>query len=271
MAGKLSLHFFALMLSINILLFFFPLLIFGEIFIPASLAVLFLSVYLFCRFFFSCFTWEKLRSASVVVFALCLLVIGLYVAGYRNLVEHSVTHVIMTAAVCVFSLLFYDSIDLVIEILRAVKNRIILRLLGEEIVYVTGLHTHKILAVGLKTYLIIGAFILIVSQWGISSVGNERLWSLFIDGISLSGFLVSPARITLALILFVICWPAIGYMKHLINQRWLSSFGFSHQFSGCLSNCVRLFRLWCPPPPVTGYCRGEINRAYVHYRGIVCG
>ncbi|MBT8360154.1 MAG: mechanosensitive ion channel, partial [Deltaproteobacteria bacterium] len=60
-------------------------------------------------------------------------------------------------------------------------------------------------------------------QWGIINSDNEGLRDFFFNGAQISGFTISPARITLALLLFVLGWPTIEYLKQILNREWLQS------------------------------------------------
>ena len=165
-------------------------------------------------------SWSFLRWPLLVAL---ILMGGLEIFGYRNLTDYLIVVLGATCVVFGFALVVFDSIDMLVRLLRRGKDLLLNRFLETPPEATTGIKTLSILGTGLKVYVILGAFILILHNWGITNMDNDRLAELFFEGTSFSGFTLSPARITLALLLFVLLWPAVEYGKQLVERGWLVS------------------------------------------------
>ena len=194
-------------------------LLLNSLFFLCWLAALYLFTHRCCRTLHAAL-WGFLKWPLLLL----LILIGcLELIGYRNLTDHLIVVFGSTCVVVGFALVIYDSVDMLIELLRRGKDQLLARFLATPAETGHGLKTHKILGIGVKVYVVLGAFILVLHLWGITNTDNERLAELFFDGTSFSGITLSPARITLGLLLFVIFWPAVEYLKQFLEHGWLVS------------------------------------------------
>lgn len=174
------------------------------------------------------FLTPKLYPPLRLPFAFILIVLaGLEILGYRNLIDHLTLALGYTFIIVGFSLLFYDSIELFMELFRSGKERLAkhFSLTPEE--SRRQVKTHRILGFFLKIYIMLGATILVLHQWRGTARDNDELQDFFFQGFSIGGFAISPARVTLALLLFVVGWPAIEYFKQVLSRGWLTSAGLN--------------------------------------------
>lgn len=152
-----------------------------------------------------------------------LFLAGFELFGFRNLTDHLVVTTGYTFIIFTFTLIIYDSIDVLMELFRSSKEQVINWFSMTPVEKSRRIKTHKILGIGLKVYVVVSAIILVMHHWGITDTNNEKLIKFFFEGTDLSGFIISPARITLALLLFVLSWPAIEYLKQFVDRSWLAS------------------------------------------------
>ena len=152
---------------------------------------------------------------------------GLEILGYRNLIDHITLAIGYSFVVFSFALLLYDSIEFLMQLFRSGKERLAQHFSITPVESRRKIKTHKILGFFLKIYIVLGALVLVLHQWGISARDSDRLQDFFFQGFSMGGFSISPARVTLALLLFVVGWPAIEYFKQFLNRGWLTSAGLS--------------------------------------------
>ena len=190
-----------------------------------SLLFLFWLVMLFLFGRYSCHALNPAlwRYVKPLLLAAVILLSVLEFFGYRNFTTHLTVVFGSTCTVLGLALFLYDSIDPIVELLERGKDRLIDRLAIKPVEKSQGMKTLKILCLGLKAYVLFGALILILLTWGIIDADFDRLKELFLQGSNFGGFSISPARITLALLLFVLLWPAIEYLKQFMDLQWLSA------------------------------------------------
>lgn len=198
---------------------------YGMSVLAGSLLFLFwlVSLFLFCRY--SCYALKPVLWRYLKPFLLIALIIlfALDFFGYRNFTGHLTLIFGYTCTVLGLGLFLYDSVDLLVELLERGKDRLIDRLAIKTVEKSQGIKSLRILSFGLKGYVLFGVLILILLTWGIIDSDYDRLKELFLQGSNFSGFSISPARITLALLLFVLIWPTIEYLKQFLDLKWLSA------------------------------------------------
>ena len=187
------------------------------------LAALFIFCQYCCLYLKSSF-WHFLRLPLAV--ALMFLAV-LEIIGYRNLIDHITLAIGYSFIVFSLALLLYDSIEFLMELFRQATERLAQHFSMTPVESKRKMKTHKILGFILKIFIVLGALILVLHQWGVTARDNDRLRDFFFQGFSMGGFTISPARVTLALLLFVVSWPAIEYFKQFLNRGWLASAGLS--------------------------------------------
>ncbi|MBT8346526.1 MAG: mechanosensitive ion channel, partial [Desulfofustis sp.] len=199
-----------------------------SVLLSSSLFLLWLAaLFMFCRYCCLCLK-PSLCSFLRLPLAIALIILaGLEILGYRNLIDHITFALVYSFVVFSFALLFYDSIEFLMQLFRSGKERLAQRFSMTPLESKRKFETHKILGIFLKIYIVLGALVLVLHQWGVSARDNDRLWNFFFQGFSMGGFAISPARVTLALLLFVVGWPAIEYFKQFLNRGWLTSAGLS--------------------------------------------
>lgn len=196
--------------------------------LSSSLFLLWLAaLFLFCRYYClslkpALYPMLRLPFAAALIF-----LAGLEILGYRNLIDHLTLALGYSFVVFSFALLLYDSIEFLMQLFRSGKERLARHFSVTPVESKRKVQTHKILGLFLKVYIVLGAFILVLHQWGVTARDNDRLREFFFQGFSMGGFAISPARVTLALLLFVVGWPAIEYLKQFLNRGWLTSAGLS--------------------------------------------
>jgi small-conductance mechanosensitive channel len=196
--------------------------------LSSSLFLLWLAaLYLFCRYCWlslkpSLYHFLRLPLAVVLIF-----LAGLEILGYRNLVDHVSLALGYSFIVFSLALLLYDSVALVMQFFHTGTERLAQSFSMTPLESKRKIKTHKILGFFLKIYIVLGALILVLHQWGVTARDNYRLKEFFFQGFSMAGFMISPARVTLALLLFVVGWPAIEYFKQFLDRGWLASAGLS--------------------------------------------
>jgi len=159
--------------------------------------------------------------AKFPLLAAVVLLAALEILGYRNLTDHLTVTAGATFIIFCLALFLYDSIDVFMELFNAVKKRAVARLDLTPVEESRRLKTHRILGFVLKIFVCISAGIIILHEWGVTSTDDERLIDFFFQGIAFGGFIISPARISLAILFFVLSWPAVDYVKQAIDQKWL--------------------------------------------------
>ena len=181
------------------------------------------TLFLFCRY--SCHALKPVlwRYAKPLLLIALILLVALNFFGYRSFTGHLTLIFGYTCTVLGLALLLYDSIDLLVDLLERGKDRLLDRLAINPEQRSQGIKTLKILCLGLKAYVIFSVLIIILLRWGIIDSDYEHLKELFLQGSNFSGFSISPARITLALLLFVLIWPTIEYLKQFMDLKWLSA------------------------------------------------
>lgn len=182
-----------------------------------------LSLFMFSRYFCSSVQPAFWRYVKLPLLIAVLFLAGLECFGFRNLTDYVIVTTGYTFSIFALALIFYDSIDLLMESFRASKDMVVNRFSLTPVEEKRRVKTHKILGIGLKLYVVVSAIILVLHQWNITDTDNEKLFKFFLEGADFSGFIISPARITLALLLFVLSWPAIEYFKQFIDRSWLAS------------------------------------------------
>ena len=183
------------------------------------------ALFMFCRY---CCLSLKPRLYHFLRLPLSVALIfmaGLEILGYRNLIDHLTLAIGYSFIVFSFALLLYDSIEFLMQLFRSGKEWLAQHFSLTLVESKRTVKTHKILGFFLKVYIVFGALILVLYQWGVTARDNDRLQDFFYQGFSMGGFVISPARVTLALLLFVVCWPAIEYFKQFLNRGWLASAG----------------------------------------------
>ncbi|WP_136797441.1 mechanosensitive ion channel family protein [Desulfosediminicola ganghwensis] len=167
------------------------------------------------------------QQGKYLVYSAILILLVLEVFGFKNLVIHIAYILGATFAVFAFSLILYDSIDILILFLN--RQRVFFRTSQgrEEKGSAPKTQTSTVLSIGLKIYVIIGAAILTLHQWGITNVDSERLREIFVHGFQLTGIQISPLRVTIALLILLLFWPSIDYIKARTENRLLKSGDFS--------------------------------------------
>ncbi len=193
--------------------------LFGSLLFLLWLVMLFLSVRYSCHAL-KPVLWRYVKPLLLVA-VIFLSVLEFF--GYRNFTGHLTLVFGYTVTVLGLALFLYDAIDPIVELLERGKDRLIDRLAIEPVEKSQGMKTLKILCLGLKAYVLFGVLILVLLTWGIIDSDFDSLKELFLQGSNFGGFSISPARITLALLLFVLLWPAIEYLKQFIDLKWLSA------------------------------------------------
>jgi len=161
-----------------------------------------------------------------ILLSLLLLLIFLELLGYRNLNEHLAAILGQSFIIFCVALILYDSVDLMTALLHHFTTALLERFsLTPVAVGSDGQAggTHRLLGIGLKIYVIIGGSALIFRRWSVVGSDDDQLMNYFINGWNIGGFTISPARLTLGILLFTLAWPAVGYLKQLIDHHWLSS------------------------------------------------
>jgi small-conductance mechanosensitive channel len=182
------------------------------------ISVFFLTLYV-CRIYIPDYLKQsKLTAIISVVILFCL-----ELFGYRNLVDHIIATIGYTFSILAISLILYDAVDLFVALIQNSRDTLLEFLDMTKAGESRSLNTHRILRVGFKVFIIIGAVVLVLTQLGITNADNERLREFFFNGFQISGFTIAPARIVLALLLFVLGWPTIEYLKKIIDREWLQS------------------------------------------------
>lgn len=168
--------------------------------------------------------WKGLRALlAILIFTLaCLEVIG-----YTNFIDFIVDAFTASVGTIILASLIYDGIELILAGMVSLKNSFYDRFLYNYSINDSGFETFTVLEIGTKVYLVIGTLVLLAHQWGISQFSNNELSDFFFNGIELGGMPIIPARITIGLILFAICWPLVGFVKELTDRKWLARSGFS--------------------------------------------
>jgi potassium efflux system protein len=185
-----------------------------------------LLLFLFCRQAVTVIRpgiWKYCRPMLLVAL---LVLIFLEILGYRNLNEHLAAMLGRSFIIFSISVILYDSVDLLTALLERVTAAILQRFSLKPVSVGPGGETggvQQFIRVGLKIYIVIGALALIIQRWSMGSDDDERLMSYFISGWNIGGFSISPARLSLGILLFSLAWPAVGYLKQLIDRHWLAN------------------------------------------------
>lgn len=167
------------------------------------------------------------QQGKYLVLSAILILLVLEVLGFRNLVIH-ISYVLgATFVVLALSLILYDSIDILIISLSAYSVFFRPGPRSEEDVSAPKTHSSKILRIGLKIYVIIGAVVLTLHQWGVTNVDSDRLREIFFHGFQLTGIQISPLRVTIALLILFVFWPSIDYIKKRAENKLMKSGDFS--------------------------------------------
>ncbi len=178
--------------------------------------------FLFCRQAATIFKFDSWKYLNVALLVTVLFLFLLEFLGYGNFNDHLAQMAGYTFVTFCLALIAYDSIDLLMALLRGAAELTVERFDLTPIKTEPTVRIHNFLGVGLKIYVIISAAVLIIHHWGIGDDNSGRLLNFFIEGSNIGGFTISPARITLGLFLFVLAWPAIEYLKQLMDRRWLA-------------------------------------------------
>lgn len=185
-----------------------------------------LLLYLFCRQTVEVVRPDIWRYCRPVLLFVLLVLLILEILGYRNVNEHLAAMLGHSFIIFCISVIVYDSIDLLTALLDNVTatllRRFSLKPVGGGPGRETG-GTQQFIRVGLKIYVVIGALALIIQRWSTDSSNDGRLMSYFVSGWNIGGVAISPARLTLGVLLFALAWPAVGYLKQLIDRHWLSN------------------------------------------------
>lgn len=186
------------------------------------ISVFFLTLYV-CKIYIPAYLKQsKLTAIISLAILFCL-----ELFGYRNLVDYIIATIGYTFSILAVSLILYDAVDIIVAVIKISRDKFLDFLDMTKVEASRSLNTHRILRVGLKVFIIIGAVVLILTQWGIINADNERLRDFFFNGFQISGFTIAPARIVLALLMFVLGWPTIEYLKKIIDREWLQSANIS--------------------------------------------
>ncbi len=192
--------------------------IIGFVFFVCWLALL----YLFCRRAISMTIPAAWKYISRTLLALILFSIVLEILGYRNLTSHLAAALGYSFTIFCIALIAWDSVELIMTLVGKPAGMILQNLDLSPIETGPGARVHKFLGLVLKAYVVLAAAVLVVPRWVVGGYDDERLMNLFLNGWSVGGFSFSPARITLSMLLFILAWPTVEYLKQLVDRRWLS-------------------------------------------------
>lgn len=130
--------------------------------------------------------WKRGKWFFHLVLLMILLV---EVMGYRNLTDFLIGIFTSTFAIIFAGFLFFHLTDPFVDFLTSLKSKLIARVLPDFEEYKGGFETSRVLRAGLKLYLVLIVWILVIHSWGIGRFSNEQLADFFIRESSL---MVSP-------------------------------------------------------------------------------
>ncbi len=168
--------------------------------------------------------WKVLRAFLIMI---TLTLACLEIIGYTNFIDFLVDATTKTTGTIILASILYDGVELVLAGCVYLKNSLFDKFLYNYSIHDSGFETLTVLGIGVKIYLLLVTAILIAHQWGLSQFSNDDLSNFFFTGIELGGIAIIPARITLGLLIFVLLWPLIGFVKELLDHKWLTHSGFS--------------------------------------------
>ncbi len=208
---------------------------FGSIFGHGNLSIILdfiffsgwlLLLFLFCRRTVDVIRPGILKYCQPVLLIVLPVLVLLEVLGYRNLNEHLAAILGHSFIIFCTSLIIYDSINPLMVLLQKFTTAVLRHFSLEPAApgpedSVSGVH--RLFGIGLKIYAVIVGAALIFHRWTFSGRDEGRLLNYFINGWNIGGFTISPARLTLGIFLFALAWPAVGYLKQLIDRHLLSN------------------------------------------------
>ncbi|EKD34510.1 MAG: mechanosensitive ion channel [uncultured bacterium] len=71
------------------------------------------------------------------------------------------------------------------------------------------------------------AFLCFLQFWGLSNEQQDKLGSSLVDGFSIGGLIIAPARIVLGVFIFACGWTLVSWIKMQLEKRWLKNAGLS--------------------------------------------
>jgi potassium efflux system protein len=179
--------------------------------------------YLFCRTAVKMIVPAAWKYISRTLLALIFFSIVLELLGYRNFNAHLASALGSSFTIFCIALIAYDSVKL-LTVLARKPAEIMLKQLGlSPIERGPGARVNDLLGLVLRACVVITAAVLIFHRWSVGGYGDDRLMTFFLNGWSVGGFSFSPARISMAMVLFILAWPTVGYLMQFIDRRWLSN------------------------------------------------
>jgi small-conductance mechanosensitive channel len=169
---------------------------------------------------------EKSRRAAITLLSLLVIVIEL--SGYRNFslfVLVGLLGTFMLATLLRFSLFFIDQaiggfFTGKYRWQQGLRHR--LGLGAKD--HLTGMtwvrFIFKILAWAF-------ALLLFLQLWGLPDAYETKIHTYLVDGVSLGGLIIAPARIMLGVFIFACGWTLFSWIKMQMDRRWLREAGFS--------------------------------------------
>ncbi|MBU1565206.1 MAG: mechanosensitive ion channel [Proteobacteria bacterium] len=70
-------------------------------------------------------------------------------------------------------------------------------------------------------------FLLFLQLWGLPESGGKKIHGYLMDGFSLGGLVIAPARIIFGVFIFACGWTLVSWVKMQMEKRWLSEAGLS--------------------------------------------
>lgn len=180
-------------------------------------------LYLFCRWAISIIVPAAWKYSSRTLLALIIFCIILELLGYRNLTNHLAGALGYSFIIFCVALIACDSLELITALIRKPVGMMLENLSLSPVESGPSARVNNLLVTVLKAYVVIAAAVLVVYRWGVGSYNDDRLMDFFLNGWSVGGINLSPARITLSMLLFILAWPAVEYLKQFIDRRWLST------------------------------------------------
>ena len=144
--------------------------------------------------------------------------------GYRNLVDYLLQGVGKSLILFGMLIAANDAIDLLMDIGRKYREKLLNLLLktDDEEYFDQGSSGSGLVNFALKLLLYIGFLYFFVYLWGGIAVGPNPLDQLFSDGFHLGDFTFSPGRIVVAIVVLLIGWSGVYFLKRALDTYWLS-------------------------------------------------
>ncbi|MDK9707186.1 MAG: mechanosensitive ion channel [Desulforhopalus sp.] len=184
--------------------------------------------------------FDKSRLAAITLTS--LLVIGVELSGYRNLSFFILNGLLGTVVLATLLRLLLFAIDEIIGGCFSGKYR-----WQQGLRQKLGLHRGDRFAgttwIRLIFKLLAWAvgLLLFLKLWGLPEAQEKVLHGYLVDGFTIGGLLIAPARIVFGVFIFACGWTAVSWLKMQMEKRWLRHAGFSQSAQETLVT-------------MTGYC-----------------